>query len=164
MTPLNQFADQLTGPAIIHHLADLLRDTDDDFKESELQYHKAVEALRTMLPETQAPTLDAYLEKIAESLGNPENPEKTAEAVFQFHHEMAVLSGNMLLPLLYHSFQPEMLYLWGLYGKYSGCRHLYENKLKLYRALLNRDLPEALRLTPGEYPRSLDESTYFMKA
>ena len=62
MTPLNQFVDQLTGPTIIHHLADLLRDTDDDFTESELRYQKAVEALRTMLPETQAPTLDAYLE------------------------------------------------------------------------------------------------------
>ena len=90
-------------------------------------------------------------------------PEAVAEAVYAFHHELAALSGNMLLPLLYHSFKPEMLYLWGLYGKFTGCRQLYENKLNLYRALLNRDLEEALRLTPGEYPRTLDEKTYFMQ-
>ena len=59
-----------------------------------------VELLIRNATDEELGTLGAYLEKIAESLGNPENPEKTAEAVFQFHHEMAVLSGNMLLPLL----------------------------------------------------------------
>ena len=107
--------------------------------------------------------LGTFLDKIAEALGNNGSPEAVAEAVFQFHHELAVLSGNMLLPLLYHSFKPEMIYLWSLYGKFTGCRQLYENKLNLYRALLNRDTAEALRLTPGEYPRTLDEKSYFMQ-
>ena len=107
--------------------------------------------------------LSPYLDTIGNLLQKNPDTDAVAEAVFEFHHELAVLSGNMLLPLLYHSFKPEMLYLWGLYGKFTGCRQLYENKLNLYRALLNRDLEEALRLTPGEYPRTLDEKTYFMQ-
>ena len=62
MTPLTQFVDQLTGPAIIRHLADILRETSDDFPESEARYHKAVDELRAALPEGYAPTLDTYLE------------------------------------------------------------------------------------------------------
>ena len=61
MTPLAQFADQLTGSAIIHYLADTLRETTEDFLESEERYRKAVDELRTTLPEGYTPTLDAYL-------------------------------------------------------------------------------------------------------
>ena len=34
-----------------------------------------------------------------EAIGAAHTPEDLAEAVFDFHHELAVLSGNMLLPL-----------------------------------------------------------------
>ena len=53
-----------------------------------------------------------FLDRIARA----DDPVKTAEAVFAFHHELAVLSGNMLLPLLYHSFRTESLYLWTICG------------------------------------------------
>ena len=62
MTPLTQFVDQLTGPSIIRHLADTLRETTEDFPESENRYRKAVDELRTTLPEGYTPTLDAYLD------------------------------------------------------------------------------------------------------
>lgn len=94
-----------------------------------------------------------FLDRICEA-GTPEN---TAEAVFDFHHELAVLSGNMLLPLLYHSFRPESLYLWTISGRRSGCRQLYETKLRLYQALLNRDTEEALRLTRKSVDAALEE-------
>lgn len=75
------------------------------------------------------------------------SPEDAAEAVFAFHHELAVLSGNMLLPLLYHSFRPESLHLWTISCKHLGNRQMYDTKLLLYKALLNRDVNEALLLT-----------------
>ena len=86
------------------------------------------------------------------------SPEEAAEAAFAFHHELAVISGNMLLPLLYHSFKPESLYLWTLHCSTFGVRQFCERKRGLYRALLNRDLGEALRLTPGEYPACVDQT------
>ena len=88
-------------------------------------------------------TLSLPLEKIKEA----KTPEDAAGAVFSFHHEAAVISGNMLLPLMYYSLKPESLYLWTLDCKVHGKKQLYEQKLSLYRALLNRDKNEALRLT-----------------
>lgn len=62
MTPLTRFVDQLTGPSIICYLVDILRETSDDFTESEDRYKKAVDELRATLPEGHTPTLDAYLD------------------------------------------------------------------------------------------------------
>ena len=86
-----------------------------------------------------------------EAIGAAHTPEDLAEAVFEFHHELAVLSGNMLLPLLYHSFKPESVHLWEWYGKHVGSEKMYEIKKELYSALLKRDT-EAATKEPGEYP------------
>ena len=86
-----------------------------------------------------APTLDA--------LRDCGDCDEAAELAFHFHHELAVFSGNVLLPLMYYSFRPQGVYLWSLYCKTNGVRGLYEIKLRLYRALLNRDEAEALRET-----------------
>ena len=74
-------------------------------------------------------------------------PEDAADAIYSFHHELAALSGNMLLPLLYHSFKPESLYLWTISFKKEGKQKLCDAKVRLYQALLNRDTQEAIRLT-----------------
>lgn len=99
-----------------------------------------------------------YLDRIASA----ENAEKTAEAVFAFHHELAVLSGNMLLPLLYHSFRTESLYLWTICGKHFGCRQLYETKLSLYQALLNRDAAAAKVITDRGIQTALEQLSMFI--
>lgn len=62
MTPMAQFIDQLIGPSIIRHLADTLRETSEEFPDSEIRYQKTVEELRAALPEAHSPSLDAYLE------------------------------------------------------------------------------------------------------
>lgn len=91
------------------------------------------------------------LSPLVEAIGTAGTGEDCAEAVFRFHHELAVLSGNVLLPLLYHSFKAESVQLWQYYANWNGIRALYEIKLELYRALLNRDRAAATR-EPGEYP------------
>ena len=97
-----------------------------------------------------------------DAIGAARTPEDTAEAVFTFHHELAVLSGNMLLPLLYHSFRAESLYLWTISGRRGGCRRLYETKLRLYQALLNRDTPEALRITRNSVEEAMAELSAYI--
>lgn len=99
-----------------------------------------------------------FLDRIARADG----PVKTAEAVFAFHHELAVLSGNMLLPLLYHSFRTESLYLWTICGKHFGCRQLYETKLSLYQALLNRDTVAANLITARSIQTALEQLSMFI--
>lgn len=94
------------------------------------------------------------LAPLVEQIGSAQSEQASAEAVFKFHHELAVLSGNVLLPLLYHSFKPEAIQLWQWYARWNGIRALYGIKLELYRALLNRDRTAATR-EPGEYPSEL---------
>ncbi len=75
------------------------------------------------------------------------SPERCAQKVFAFHHELAALSGNVLLPLLYHSFRPESIYLWTISCRRTGCAALHEVKRRLYRALLDGDPEQALAIT-----------------
>ena len=91
------------------------------------------------------------LQPILDTLARAVQPQDAAEATYHFHHELAVISGNMLLPLLYHSFKAASICLWTRFCREQSCTKLYEIKLQLYRALLNRDTKEALRLTPGEF-------------
>ena len=98
-------------------------------------------------------TLSPLLEAVHEA----RNHEDAAEKVFLFHHELAVLSGNVLLPLLYYSFKPQSEYLWGLYCKRAGIEALYRIKLALYSALLNRDYPETERLTREVLERAMND-------
>ena len=99
----------------------------------------AIENAQDSELESLAPTLD--------SLRDCADADEAAELAFHFHHELSVFSGNVLLPLMYYSFRPQGLYLWSIYCRHNSIAALYELKLALYRALLNRDVPEALRQT-----------------
>lgn len=74
------------------------------------------------------------------------SPEAAAEAIFTFHHELAVLSGNMLLPLIYYSFKPQSVRLWTESCRLIGVEEHYGQKVRLYETLLRRDLKEAEEL------------------
>ena len=98
---------------------------------------------------------------LLEAVREARNHEDAAEKVFLFHHELAVLSGNVLLPLLYYSFKPQSEYLWGLYCKRAGSEALYRIKLALYSALLNRDYPETERLTREVLERAMNDLSFY---
>lgn len=104
----------------------------------------------------------AAISPLLESLEKAGTPEDAAEAVYRFHHELAVLSGNMLLPLLYHSFKPESLYLWGISCKHFGCHQMYETKLSLYKTLLNRDTEAACEITNKSIQNAIDQLSMFI--
>lgn len=101
------------------------------------------------------------LAPILDALRSSTDCDEAAELVFKFHHELAVLSGNVLMPLLYHSFHPQGLYLWSMYCKRSGIQKMYELKLNLYSALLNRDLDTALEMTHGIMDKAIDELNFY---
>lgn len=97
------------------------------------------------------------LEPILEDLAAAKNEDEAANHIFRFHHEMAVISGNVLLPLLYYAFGPHGVYLWGMGCKHNGIPFVYENKKKLYDALLSRDLPVALAQTEQILEKATDD-------
>jgi len=96
------------------------------------------------------------LAPLLDGIQDAKDNDEAAEQVFRFHHEMAVLSGNVLLPLMYHSFRPESVYLWSLFCKQSGIQTLYRIKLDLYTALLNRDKESAEKQTDTVMARAIE--------
>lgn len=128
-----------------------------------LQVRGSLESLcmEQVIGQASAQELEA-LSPLLDRIAAAKTPDETADAVFAFHHELAVLSGNMLLPLLYHSFQPESLYLWSISCRHFGCRQLYETKLSLYKALLNRDVPEAKTITENSIRTAMEQLSMFI--
>lgn len=135
---------------------------------SVMQLRTPVESLCVQLVIENATKADIeallpFLEAI--EIAAKKGPEETAEAAFVFHHELAVCSGNMLLPMLYHSFRTTAISLWTLYCRHNenGCEKLFENKERLYRAIAEGKLLEAMKCVPGEYPRDYKQYTWPME-
>ena len=103
----------------------------------------------------------AALGPMLDAIRDAPDCDGAAEAVFCFLHELAVLSGNVLLPLMYYSFRSAGVYLWSLYAKQNGIEKLYELKLDFYRALFNRDVEEAQRLTHRIMDAAIDNLSLY---
>lgn len=85
---------------------------------------------------------DADLEKLGkfvDALGEKPTPAQAAETAFQFHHEMTLMGGNHILPLIYTSFKVPCTALWIRFCRKYGVEALHSNVEELYRHLLNRD-------------------------
>lgn len=138
-----------TLSSIVRYNGGVMRDHES---EALMQVRFALEKLCMELvirnaTEQQLADFAPYLEAIKTA----KTREKCAEAVFTFHQELAVLSGNMLLPMLYHSCKEESLYLWHWFIKFRGRQEIYDIKKELYEALVRRDVQTATQL-PKEYP------------
>ena len=85
---------------------------------------------------------DAELEKLGrfvDALRELPSPAQASEIAFQFHHEMTLIGGNHILPLIYTSFKVPCTALWVRFCRKYGVAALHSNVEELYRHLLNRD-------------------------
>ena len=85
------------------------------------------------------------LGSFVDALGKLPTAAQAADIAFRFHHEMTLMGGNHILPLIYTSFQVPCTALWIRFCRKYGVEALYRNIEELYRLLLNRDLEGALR-------------------
>ena len=127
-----------------------------------LEVRDALECLclRLVLEQVDLSVLEA-LAPMLDAIRDARDPEVAASRVYDFHHELAVLSGNVLMPLLYHSFQPQGEYLWALYCRQNGIQALYEIKLNLYTALLNYDLDSVIAQTHGIMDAAIENLPFY---
>lgn len=116
--------------------------------------------MRLVIEKADIAELEA-LSPILDELRETSDCDEAAELVFRFHHELGVLSGNVLMPLLYYSFHPQSVYLWSLYCKRNGIQKMYELKLGLYSALLNRDVEKAVEMTHFVMDRATEELSFY---
>ena len=69
---------------------------------------------------------------------------RAAEAAFAFQHELAMLSGNTLMPLIFRSFYSSVLVLWERFCVLNGISMLYETSRRLCGHIRSRDTAAAV--------------------
>ena len=98
---------------------------------------------------------------ILDGLQECTDPDEAAEQVFTFYHEFAVMSGNVLMPLLYYSFREQGKYLWSLYCKKNGIDKMYQLKISFFQSLLNGDMENAIEQTHLVLRNAMNELSFY---
>lgn len=83
------------------------------------------------------------LEKV-EAIRQARDNRQAAEATFAFQHELAMLSGNTLLPLIFRSFYSSVLVLWERFCVLHGIDTLYQTSCRLCGHIRDKDIPGAV--------------------
>ena len=83
------------------------------------------------------------LEK-GEAIRQARDNRQAAEAAFAFQHELAMLSGNTLLPLIFRSFYSSVLVLWERFCALHGIDTLYQTSCRLCGHIRDKDIPGAV--------------------
>ena len=83
------------------------------------------------------------LEKV-EAIRQARDNRQAAEAAFAFQHELAMLSGNTLLPLIFRSFYSSVLVLWERFCALHGIDTLYQTSCRLCGHIRDKDIPDAV--------------------
>ena len=96
-------------------------------------------AVAGIIPHVTEEDIDLLAEK-AEAIRLASDNHQAAEAAFAFQHELAMLSGNTLLPLIFRSFYSSVLVLWERFCVLHGIPMLYETSLRLCDHIRNRDI------------------------
>ena len=83
------------------------------------------------------------LAKYFDLLKKEKDSEAAANTVLDFFHAMSILSDNILLPLLYHSFRAPMVGMYNRFVEQNGIEPVYETAYTLYQYVLARDKDKA---------------------
>ncbi len=86
----------------------------------------------------------AYLKVLAENIQKAESNEAAAEAAFEFQHEMAMISRNTLIPLIFRSFYFSVILLWERFCSLYGREKLSFISYKTWEMLSRRDAEGAI--------------------
>ncbi len=100
----------------------------------------AVELCIPRISDEEVTILKSYVTQIKEA-GSVEEASKIA---FCFQHELACLSGNTLLPLIFSSFKVPILSLWERFCRLHGIESLYQNNVALCNFIEKRDVKGAI--------------------
>lgn len=99
------------------------------------------------------------LEEILEKLKvETDDNEEAAKIAFNFYHEMAIISQNTLLPLIYSSFRIPVTHLWTRFIKKYGQSVVYINAKNIYEAIIIKDKELAVSLAEKTMVSSISGS------
>ena len=100
----------------------------------------AVELCIPIIEDYEIEILKGYVQKMKET----DSIKTASELAFQFQHELAFLSGNTLIPLIFHSFKVPILSLWERFCILYGIDSLIKNTSILCYYIEKRDAKNAI--------------------
>lgn len=100
-------------------------------------------AVADIIPHVTELDIMLLLEKV-EAIRQARDNRQAAEATFAFQHELAMLSGNTLLPLIFRSFYSSVLVLWERFCALHGIDTLYQTSCRLCGHIRDKDIPGAV--------------------
>ena len=100
----------------------------------------AVELCIPIIEDYEIEILKGYVQKMKET----DSIEIASELAFQFQHELAFLSGNTLIPLIFHSFKVPILSLWERFCILYGIDSLIKNTSILCYYIEKRNVKKAI--------------------
>jgi Transcriptional regulators len=112
-------------------------------------------ALRLLIPRITDAEIDE-LGLLASEIGKATNSHDTAEASFAFVHRMVLLSGNILIPLIFTSFKAPVMTLGERYCDLYGLKAAYEKSYKLWKCISKRDIDGAIAWLEYSLNNSID--------
>lgn len=98
----------------------------------------------------------ALLQGYVDTLSTTNSTEEAANAAFDFHHELGIISGNTLLPLIFYSFKAPILSLWERFCRMYGIAALHNNTAELLRFIRAGDLQGAVNWAEQSVGDSID--------
>lgn len=101
-------------------------------------------AVRLCMEHITEETLQLLYEKV-EQIRTATNSDEATQAAYDFQHQLAIASGNTLIPLIFQSFKPPIFTLWHRFCNLYGIECLYERNYTTWTYLKNGDLSGAIR-------------------
>lgn len=85
------------------------------------------------------------MEEHVESIKTASNIEEAVSGAYLFQLDLAMFSGNMLIPLIFHSFKVPVFTLWERFCVLYGINTLYKNNAGLLDRLKSKDKEETVK-------------------
>ena len=86
----------------------------------------------------------ALLQGYVDALAAAASTDAAANAAFDFHHELGIISGNTLLPLIFYSFKQPIINLWQRFCRMYGVAALHRNTSELLGYIRRKDITGAI--------------------
>jgi DNA-binding FadR family transcriptional regulator len=97
-----------------------------------------------------------FFGELTEQMRDAQSDVACIEAAFTFQRELAILSGNTLIPLIFTSFKVPVFAMWERFCALYGRKALYENHYGLWETLRDRDFPAAVEWIKESIGASID--------
>lgn len=98
----------------------------------------------------------AILKGYVKEMGETDSIEMASELAFNFQHELAFLSGNTLIPLIFYSFKVPILSLWKRFCTLYGIDSLINNTSILCEYIEKRDVKKAVECLTTTINNTID--------